>query len=837
MNAEVIDMTLSTEDPLLLETDRLPEVVRVLVVEDDEVDRMAFERLVRREKLPYDCRVAASLGEACSLLGRESFDVILTDFHLGDGSGLDLLDVQSDIPMVVITGAGGEETAVRALRSGAFDYLVKDTHGRYLEMVPVIVENALRHHAVERRVQVLTQALKSINDAIFVTDLKGKLIFVNETFSRMYGYGQMEVLGRPSDMLWSQAGEHELEPILPGDLPRSGQRGECLQRRWDGSEFPALLSRSVIFDEQGDRVAAVGAVRDISERKRWEEALRVSEERYALAASGANDGLWDWDLRTDQVYYSSRWKTTLGYAEDEIGDHIDSWLDLVHPEDIDLLKTQLDAHIEGQSPYFENEHRILTRAGEYRWVQVRGLAVQSEERATRLAGSQRDVTDRKRAEAQLIHAALHDDLTGLPNRTLFMDRLETALARAQRHSHTFGVIFLDLDRFKLINDSLGHQAGDELLRAIGQRLSACLRQVDTVARLGGDEFAILLDDYTEVNAVAERVQTALKAPFDINGHECFTSASLGIALSSAEYSKPEDLLRDADIAMYRAKSLGRRRQVIFQPHMHSQAMAALHLENDLRRAVEREELEVHFQPIIDLRNGRLAAFEALVRWQHPERGLVMPGEFLGVAQESDLSADIGWWVLSESCRLLSKWGQAAADVAVSVNLDGRQVSAFDLVNRVEKTLARNRLSPERLRLEITESMIIHNPELVASVLGRLRKRGVHLHIDDFGTGYSSLSQLKAFPVDSLKIDRSFVFRMQEKGDDHEIVRAIVQLAHNLGLEVMAEGIEQETQLRELQGMGCEYGQGYLFAKALPAAEVEALLGSRLKFPGFNEGSP
>ena len=829
------DMTLPADERLLADADQLPEIIKVLVVEDDEVDRMAFERLVRRHSLPYECCVAAGLGEAREALEDQVFDIILTDFHLGDGSGLELLELRSEIPVVVITGAGGEETAVRALRAGAFDYLVKDTQGRYLEMVPVIVENALRQQLVERRVRILTQALKAINDAIFVTDLKGRLIFVNKTFSRMYGYGQMEVLGRPSEILWAQGEEHELEPTPAEDLPRAGQRGECVQRRWDGSIFPALLSRSAIFDERGGRVAAVGAVRDISERKRSEEALKVSEERYALAAAGANDGLWDWDLLTDQVYYSTRWKTTLGYLEDEIGDHIDSWLSLVHAEDIDLLRTQLSAHLEGRSPYFENEHRIRTKTDDYRWVQVRGLAVRSNGKATRLAGSQRDITDRKRAESQLIHAALHDDLTGLPNRTLFMDRLETALARAQRHSHTFGVIFLDLDRFKLINDSLGHQAGDELLRAIGRRLAGCLRQVDTVARLGGDEFAILLDDYTEVNAVAEKVQKALKAPFDIGGHECFTSASLGIALSSNEYSKPEDLLRDADIAMYRAKALGRRRQVIFQPHMHSQAIAALNLENDLRRAVEREELEVHFQPIVDLRTGALSAFEALVRWRHPQRGLVMPGEFLPMAQETDLSADIGWWVLSESCRQLRAWGKAAENIAVSVNLDGRQVSAFDLVNRVEKTLARAGLDPGRLRLEITESMIIHNPELVASVLGRLRKRGVHLHIDDFGTGYSSLSQLKAFPVDSLKVDRSFIFRMQENSDDHEIVRAIVQLAHNLGLEVMAEGIEQESQLTELRRMGCEFGQGYLFARALHPDQVPELLSAASDFPGFAAG--
>ncbi|MEM8934422.1 MAG: EAL domain-containing protein, partial [Acidobacteriota bacterium] len=440
-----------------------------------------------------------------------------------------------------------------------------------------------------------------------------------------------------------------------------------------------------------------------------------------------------------------------------------------------------------------------------------------------------------------LHAALHDDITGLPNRLLFMDRLANALDRARHRRHELAVIFFDLDRFKMINDGLGHRVGDALLERIANRLLGCLRQGDTLARLGGDEFAVLVDeveDSAEIDRVAERLHATFAEPVAVDGHEVFTSASLGIVRSSARHETAEDLLRDADIAMYRAKAGGQIRRVTFEPHMHQQAVDALSLENDLRRAIERDQLEVHFQPILDLQAGHLAAFEALVRWRHPDRGLVMPGEFLPLAQETHLSAEIGWFVLEESCRRLASWvGNAAASVnglGVSVNLDARQLASPSLVDRVETVLATAGLDARRLRLEITEGMIIEDPEHAAVVLGRLRKRGIGLHIDDFGTGYSSLSQLKTLPVDALKIDRSFVSRMLTDQDDAEIVRAITQLGQNLRLEVMGEGIEEVEHLAALRELGCAFGQGYLFARPLDADAAGELVSRTAPFPGFDE---
>jgi diguanylate cyclase (GGDEF)-like protein len=465
-------------------------------------------------------------------------------------------------------------------------------------------------------------------------------------------------------------------------------------------------------------------------------------------------------------------------------------------------------------------------------VQVRGLAVRAAAggRAKRLAGSLRDVTDRKRVEEQLTHSAIHDALTGLPNRALFLDRLSNAiLHRKRRDDYQFAVIFLDLDRFKVINDSLGHLAGDQLLRAIARRLETCLRFGDTVARLGGDEFAVLVDDLedvSEVDRVARRIHAELEAPFEIQGREFFTTASLGIALSAPEYERPEDMLRDADTAMYRAKSLGRTDLVVFHKAMHDDAVELLHLETDLRRAVDRREFRLCYQPIVTLRTGFLCGFEALVRWQHPQRGLLTPEHFLRAALDTGLMEPIGWWVLEQACRQMARWRRdhfEVEGVAVSVNLDGKQLSSFELVERVDAVLAATGLDPQGLRLEITEGMIIENAQVTARILGQLRERRIHLHIDDFGTGYSSLSQLRRFPINALKVDQSFIRGMTTDDDDLEIVRTIIALGHNLGLEVMAEGVETTEQLVQLRALGCETAQGYLFARPMTPEDIDARL--------------
>ena len=554
--------------------------------------------------------------------------------------------------------------------------------------------------------------------------------------------------------------------------------------------------------------------------RRMKMALKESEERYALALAGANDGLWDWDLRTDQMYYSARWKAMLGLTEeDRILNTPEEWFGRVHPNDLKGLKDKLERHLQDGAQHFECEYRVLHQSGSYRWALSRGMAVRDVNGDVyRMAGSQTDITNRK----------VYDPLTGLPNRILFMDRLAHSLRRFKRHKgYDFAVLLLDLDRFKIVNDSLGHPIGDKLLIELAQRLNLCVRDGDTVARFGGDEFTILLDEITDVSdatRVAERIQDSLQAPFVLDGQEVFTSASVGIALSATGYEIPNDVVRDADTAMNRAKALGKARHEMFDRAMHSQSSRRLQLETDLRRAVERAEFEVFYQPIVDLADERISGFEALVRWNHPERGRVPPDEFVGIAEETGLILPIDRFVLKEACRQTKLWQEKFGPLSISVNLSAKQFALRDIVTVIDQALLETGLAPQDLKLEITESALMDNQESAAEIFHEIKKRKVQLGLDDFGTGYSSLSYLHRFPLDTLKIDRSFVSRMNDGPGEHEaIVRTIVSLAQNLKFQTVAEGIETIDQLHSLQALDCLYGQGYYFSKPMPALEAEQLL--------------
>ncbi|HEU4835783.1 MAG TPA: bifunctional diguanylate cyclase/phosphodiesterase [Pyrinomonadaceae bacterium] len=428
------------------------------------------------------------------------------------------------------------------------------------------------------------------------------------------------------------------------------------------------------------------------------------------------------------------------------------------------------------------------------------------------------------------HAAFHDALTGLPNRSLFTDHLRVALRRAhQNEKYLFGVLFLDLDRFKNINDSLGHPCGDEVLKIVARRLEMCIRQTDMVARFGGDEFAILLDaihDASDAVRVAEKVQQIISAPFKLASHETITTASIGVALSVSGYTEAEDIIRDADTAMYRAKERGKARYEMFDTAMHTRAVTLLRLESDLRRALEKDELCVYYQPIVSLASGDLHGFEALVRWQHPERGIVSPCDFIPLAEETGLILPIGLRVLRDACLQLRKWQQYSLsnrDMIMSVNLSGKQLEQPDLIERIEEVLDESQINPWHLKLEITETVVMENPELAAITLAGLRSLGVRLSIDDFGTGYSSLSYLNRFPVDTLKIDRSFVTSMNAADENLQIVKTIITLAGNLGMQVVAEGVETEEQLHQLKSLKCQYGQGYLFSTPLDVVDADLFI--------------
>jgi diguanylate cyclase (GGDEF)-like protein/PAS domain S-box-containing protein len=665
----------------------------------------------------------------------------------------------------------------------------------------------------------------------WMKDADGRFVYVSVPFELTFNLRAADVLGKSNVQPWSpdtarQLAENERQ-VLETGKPR--QAYENLPAR-DGPPQHWWILQFPVDDGSGQRLVGAMAV-DFSERRLAEEALRASEERYALAAQSVNDGLWDWNLKTNEVYYSARWKSMIGCEDGEIGTHPDEWLKRVHPEDAQGVRTALDDHLQGRTPLFESEHRVRHKDRGYRWVLSRALAVRNgDRRPYRMVGAQSDITQRKLAEEQLLHDALHDALTGLPNRTLFLDRLGHRLRQASREKdRPFAVLFLDLDRFKLVNDSLGHSAGDELLVQVARRLERAVRPGDTVARLGGDEFAILLEEIRDAGAaahVADRIQAHLRIPLTIGGQDFVNTTSIGIALSETGYERPEDVLRDADTAMYRAKSQGRSRHEVFDSAMHARAVSLLQMESELRNAVQMDEFVVFPMPIVSLESGRISGFEALVRWRHPQRGIIGPADFIGVAEDAGLIIQIDRAVLRQACRQVREWNEKHPDadpLSISVNLSGRQFRQADLVEAVEKAVADSGLDPELLGIEITENVLIDNAEAAEGMLGRLRERGIQIYLDDFGTGYSSLSYLQRFPIDVVKIDRSFVARMGQKKEGHEIVRAIIQLAHNLGMRVVAEGVETQDQLAELRMLRCGYGQGWLFSKPIPAEEAEALI--------------
>ncbi len=589
------------------------------------------------------------------------------------------------------------------------------------------------------------------------------------------------------------------------------------------------LARAVT-DKLDTRLKNLELRRALEERETAFRSLALSEQRYETLLRGASDGFWEWELESNEMRFCDRWKSLLGCEELELTSRPDEWFNRVHPDDIERVQSEIMSHLLSLTPQFQSEHRIRREDGSYRWMLSRGLAVMDSNRQVyRMTGSVTDVTDQKAAEQQLLHNAFHDPLTALPNRVLFTDRLRRVLDEVKSgDGASFAVLFLDLDRFKVVNDSLGHQIGDQLLVAAARRLEACLRPGDMVARLGGDEFAIIVDRVkhsSDAVQAAERIREHLAAPFNLSGHEVFISASIGISLNQIASEEPEDILRNADTAMYRAKEHGRGSFELFDKGMHIRNAALSQLQTGLRRALAHGEFRVHYQPIISLDSWRISGFEALVRWEHPEHGYISPLKFIPVAEETGLIIPIGQWVLREACEQLRAWQEqfpSDPPLSISVNLSGKQLSQPDLIDRISKILDETGLAPESLKIEITESAIIENIDAAATTLKRIKALGIRLSLDDFGTGYSSLSYLHRFPIDTLKIDRSFVSRINLPKNT-EIVRTILTLASNLGMDVVAEGVETRDQILQLTGLNCEYVQGYLLSKPIDGRAMRELI--------------
>jgi len=581
-----------------------------------------------------------------------------------------------------------------------------------------------------------------------------------------------------------------------------------------------------------DYQVALARIRSQLKRKATEQALRESEERYALAMRGTGDGIWDWDLGGGRIYYSPRWKAIIGCEESEIGDSPEEWLGRVHAEDRAKLRMWLATHwADVHGGPFVCEYRILHKDGTYHWMLGRGHTVRDQSnRAVRMTGSHTDITEQK----------IFDPLTGLPNRLLFLERAGQTLEVARQHpGYGFAVLFLDVDRFKLVNDSMGHLAGDRLLAGLADRLRNAISQISpalaikapTVARFGGDEFAILLEGLehaSDADVFAESVLRALSEPVETGGRDVYCSVSIGIAAGNAGYGSVEDVLRDADAAMYAAKAKGGSQYATFDDTMRQRAAERLAIESGLRKALERSELVVYYQPKVVLDTSKLVGFEALVRWQHPDLGLLAPSTFIPIAEETGLIIPIGEWVMREACRQLREWQiryPKSPPLAVSANLSIRQFRQPDLVASIKRILDETGLEAAYLQLELTESVVMDDPESAITTVQQIKNLGVGIKLDDFGTGYSSLSCLCRMPIDALKIDRSFIVRMARSSPDLEMVRTVLSLAHSLGMDVVAEGVESTEQLDQLRALGCQYAQGYYFGKPISAVDTSMLLES------------
>lgn len=723
------------------------------------------------------------------------------------------------------------------------------TAGEFVARASVAIDNALLYESAVRaraeaetaqqQFQFLVDGLRESEeryrtlfeesrDAIYITRRDGLFIDVNPAALELFGFSR-------DDLMKVNARDLYLDPEARDNFSRvveqhgSVRDYEVTLRTRTGDRLDCLLSSIVRRAPDGSIIGYQGIIRDITDRKRAERRLMESEHFTRAIISSVRQGIivYDRDLRY-QVWNRFMEEITGLSAQRVIGTHALEEFPHLREQGIEAL---LQRALAGETVYSPDTPFVIPDTRRSGWVSaVYSPHISPDGEVIGVVGIVHDITERKRLEEQHLHNAFHDPLTGLPNRALLVDRLERLLRQVDRHpDYVFGVAFLDLDRFKTVNDNYGHMVGDDLLVSIARRLEGCVRAGDTVARLGGDEFAVLLAEVADIRdatRVAERILTELSVPFRLSGHELLMEASIGIALSSTGYERPEEILRDADTAMYRAKLGERSRYAIFDREMHQLVLTTEQAETDLRNALERDEFRLEYQPIISLADGRITGFEALIRWDHPRRGLLAPDEFVPLAEESGLIVHLGWWVLERACAQMSQWlrkFRSQADLTMSVNLSAEQFRQDDLLDRIDGILSRAALPPAALKLEITESVLGTQDETFMSAITALRERGIRLCIDDFGTGTSSLGHLHSFPVDTLKIDRSFVTQIGFSGNSARLVETIVALSHTLGMASVAHGVETREQLEFLRQLGPEFAQGFLFSAPRTPAEIDALL--------------
>jgi diguanylate cyclase (GGDEF)-like protein/PAS domain S-box-containing protein len=812
-------------------------MVRILLIDDCPDDLTLAARELHRAFANIEVVKAKSPEEFDQNFCQGGFDVVVTDYQLRWSNGLKILDLVKrhypDWPVLMFTNSGSQEIAVEAMKRGLDDYILKSPshYSRLANAVKLAIERVEAQRRADRLAARLDSLLNQLAVGVFRADVNGHLQEANQAFLALLNASpDLDITGMSLSEIFPCRDSRAGQPLANSEAATYTWEGQlrCLKGalKWvSWSENVSLIEGETVID---------GLVEDISDRKLSEAALCQSETLYRLVTENSRDLIALHDLQGRYLYISPSCKGLLGFDQEELIGLDPS--QLLHPEDRMNFRFQESVLLPDED-FTAVTHQMRCKSGRYLWLETLIKPIlNAAGDVVQIQSTARDVTERVHIQKQLENAVLYDALTELPNRTLFADRIDYALQRVSNREYLFAVLLIDLDQFKLVNDSLGHVIGDELLQSVSVALKSCIRSIDTLARLGGDEFGILVADIrglAEALDISSQIRHALNRTFSVDMRDLRITASIGIALASTAYQSSLELLRDADIAMYRAKAAGKDRYEIFNRDMYTEVLHRLDLEHELRQAIENEEFVLHYQPKIDLSTGSLVGFEALVRWQHPQRGLLFPDAFIAIVEDTGLVLCLGAWVLLKACQQLQAWKRqypSANALYMAVNVTAKQLQEPAFLDQVDAVLNATQLPGECLYLEITESVLLEETAQISATLNALREKGIQICIDDFGTGYSSLIYLQKFPIDVLKIDKSFVGQIRpessEKAEHIGIIRAILSLAETLDMLVVAEGIETDYQRQKLQALGCDIGQGYLFSRPLPLDQALNLIHRR-----------